>query len=120
MPLTVCLVSMAFSSTALAAVDSMAVPLAAIQYSPINQSTIHSPPLSSHAAPALPSAPLAALRPYALHAKKTFTCTARVVSTIAHPGQLQSGNSENAYFASTHAPSAKARLPTALNAASCY
>jgi hypothetical protein len=120
MPLTVCLVSTAFSSTALAAVDSMAVPLAAIQYSPINQSTIHSPPLSSHAAPALPSAPLAALRPYALHAKKTFTCTARVVSTIAHPGQLQSGNSENAYFASTHAPSAKARLPTALNAASCY
>ena len=120
MRLTVCLVSTGFSSMALAAVDSMAVPLAVIQYNPINQSAIHSPPLSSHAATALLSAPLAALRPYALHAQKTFTFTAIVVSTIAHMGQLQSGNLENAYFASTHAPSAKARLPTALNAASCY
>jgi hypothetical protein len=120
MPLTVSLVWMAFLSMALVAVDLMAVPLAVIQYNPFSQSTVHSPPISPHAAPAFRTVPLAALIPSALHAQKTFTCTARVVSTIVHLGQHPSGNSENAYSASTHALSAQAHLPIALNAASCY
>jgi hypothetical protein len=119
MPLTVCLVLMEFSPMGLAAVDWMGARLAATQRNHIKQSATHSAQLSPHAVTALPSVHRATQTLYALDALRTFTCTVRVASTIAHQGWRQSSSSENVYSANIHALSAKERLPTAPNAANC-
>ncbi len=103
----------------LAAVDWMGARLAATQHYRIKQSATHLTQLSPHAVTALPSVHHATLTPYALDALRTFTCMARVVSTIAHQGWRQSSNLENVYSANIRAPSAKERLPIAPNAANC-